>query len=145
MFSHVVLLLTASAEDAADPVLQSVLHKYCKMGNYLYKIDASITVTVRYFLLYQQISKKTRKHINSNFWSFFLRERERARARVRARASTGEGQRQRERENPQQAPYCQHGAWCRAWTHKLRDRDLSRNQESDAWLTEPLRGPNRNS
>ena len=34
-------------------------------------------------------------------------------------------ERRRETENPKQAPHCQHGAGCRAWTHEPQDHDLS--------------------
>ena len=46
--------------------------------------------------------------------------------------SEGGAERGRERENPKQALHCQHRARCRVQTHKLRDGDLSQNQESDA-------------
>ena len=46
-----------------------------------------------------------------------------------------------ERENLKQALYCQRRAPCGAWTHEPWDHDLSRNQESDAQLTEPPRRP----
>ena len=48
----------------------------------------------------------------------FLREKERA----------GEGHRERETDDPKRAPPCQHRARCGAYTHELRDHDLSRRQ-----------------
>lgn len=49
------------------------------------------------------------------------------------------GQRRvRERENPEQPPQCQHRARRRARSHELQDRDLSRDQESNAAQTELL-------
>ena len=44
-----------------------------------------------------------------------------------------------ERENPKQAPHCECRVRHGAWTHKLWDHDLSKNQESEAQPTEPLR------
>ena len=70
------------------------------------------------------------------------------RAHVHTHARTykqaGEEQRERERENPKQGPPCPLRAWLGAWTHKLWDHDLNRNQESDRCLAnwdtqEPLR------
>ena len=45
--------------------------------------------------------------------------------------------RERGRENSKQAPHCQHRARLRALTHEPSDRDLSRDQGSDASPTEP--------
>ena len=56
---------------------------------------------------------------------YFEREKERERTRA------GEGQRGRERKNPKQAPHCEHGAQCRAPTHKQWDHDLSRNPKTN--------------
>ena len=50
---------------------------------------------------------------------------------------------EREGENLKQALRCQHRAWHRTQSHKPWDHDLSRNQESDAQLTEPPRCPCR--
>ena len=47
---------------------------------------------------------------------------------------------EREREY-KQAPHCQHGAWCWAWTHEMWDHDLNPNQELDTQPTKPLRHP----
>ena len=55
-----------------------------------------------------------------NVYLFILRETEH---------KQGRGRDKREKENPKQAPCCQHRAQHGAWTHKLRDHDLSRNQE----------------
>ena len=48
---------------------------------------------------------------------------------------------ERESENLKQAPHSQHRAQHGAQSHWLWDQDLSRNQESDAQLTEPPRRP----
>ena len=37
---------------------------------------------------------------------------------IQCKWGRGKGGRERERENPKQAPYCQHRAWCGAWTHE---------------------------
>ena len=63
----------------------------------------------------------------------FLREREREQA--------GEGHTKGKRENPKQAPHCQQGAQCGAWTHEPWDHDLSWNLQLDASSTEPPRYP----
>ena len=61
---------------------------------------------------------------------------------LRKMESTWErAEKKRETENPKQAPCCQHRARRGAWTHEPREHDLSRNQESDAWPTEPPGGP----
>ena len=52
-----------------------------------------------------------------------------------------ERERERERLIPKQAPHCQCRAHCGARTHELWDHDLSWNQESDAYPTEPPRCP----
>ena len=57
----------------------------------------------------------------SNFY-LFLRERK------KQNVSRGEAERGRHRIwSRLQALSCQHRAWCRAWTHKPRDHDLSRS------------------
>ena len=73
------------------------------------------------------------------YWWFFMfiylfweRERE---------SEQGGAEREGERENPKQAPYCQHRAPHRAWTHKPWDHDLSPDQEFHTELTEVPRLP----
>ena len=66
------------------------------------------------------------------FW-----ERERARARAQKQARAGEEQRERETENPTQALHCQHRAQRTSQSHEPWDRDLGRDQESDAELSLP--------
>ena len=61
--------------------------------------------------------------ISSSFFKFIYLFWERERPR--------EGQRERERRHPKQALHCQHRAQCGARSNKLRDHDLSQNQESD--------------
>ena len=48
----------------------------------------------------------------------------------RAREWVGQRRRERKSENSKQTPHCQHRAPWGAQTHKPRDRDLSRDQES---------------
>ena len=39
-----------------------------------------------------------------------------------------EGKRVKDIENPKQAPYCQHRAQCKSWSHEPWDHDLSQNR-----------------
>ena len=64
---------------------------------------------------------------------FILRESE--------SVSGGGAEREGKRENPKWGLHCPCGARCGAPSHKPRDRELSRSQESDARLTEPPRHP----
>ena len=72
--------------------------------------------------------------------SVYLFERENTHSMNREGAGR---QRETEREggNPKQAPRCQHRARPEAQSHEPWGRDLSRNQESGAQLTEPPRRP----
>lgn len=87
-------------------------------------------------------SKKILMLILFYYW-FILRERERGRESMCAHTSTKGAERETERQNPKQAPQCHCRAWCNAWTHEPQDRDMSQNEESAAYATEPPRGAMR--
>ena len=86
------------------------------------------------------VATVSRKAWNSDiFLKFVYLFWERVRVCAHRRVHKHRGGAERGRENPKQVPYCQRRAGLQACTHEPWDRDLSQNQQSDAWLTEPPR------